>query len=307
MSTIMSTYVFGTVSQFIVNDYAFKVRFSESNDAEKTKGVDWTAFKEWLNAKYDDEYAVILFRYARKHWDCFVNPSLLLRLNCSVSVRNNVVKALIALSKFLGCYEEIRGKLKICGVKFQKQNSIESFLRILRASESDVLAWYDKAYSVLDETGRTFLELMKESGIRYEEGVLCFNLIIDLAREGNIGKYYDKNLGCLTHFKYPKKFLRGSKNVYISFVPESLVNRIAKSQPLGYFTIRKRLNKSGLNVRINELRDWFGTYLLQKGVLKQEIDMLQGRIPSDVFIRHYWSPKLKDLSERVLNINKNCF
>lgn len=43
------------------------------------------------------------------------------------------------------------------------------------------------------------------------------------------------------HFKYPKMFIRIKKNVFISFVPEDLIKRIAKSQPLTYSQIRKRL------------------------------------------------------------------
>ena len=32
----------------------------------------------------------------------------------------------------------------------------------------------------------------------------------------------------------------------------------------------------------------------------KEIDTLQRRIPSDIFIRHYWSPKLKEQGTRIL-------
>ena len=48
-----------------------------------------------------------------------------------------------------------------------------------------------------------------------------------------------------------------------------------------------------------ELRDYFGTYLLNHGILEAEINLCQGRIPVDTFIRHYWSPKLKDLGNRI--------
>ena len=68
--------------------------------------------------------------------------------------------------------------------------------------------------------------------------------------------------------------------------------------------IRKRLNKFGLKVRVNELRDYFGTELRKHGVLKEEVDMLQGRIPSDIFIRHYWSPRLEELRDKVLKVNE---
>jgi hypothetical protein len=40
--------------------------------------------------------------------------------------------------------------------------------------------------------------------------------------------------------------------------------------------------------------------LLKHGILQQEVNLLQGRVPIDVFIRHYWSPNLKELEDRTL-------
>ena len=57
-------------------------------------------------------------------------------------------------------------------------------------------------------------------------------------------------------------------------------------------------------MRFNELRDYFGTYLLNHGLLEQEVNLLQGRIPVSVFVRHYWSPKLKELAEKTLRLLK---
>jgi len=57
---------------------------------------------------------------------------------------------------------------------------------------------------------------------------------------------------------------------------------------------------TALKTRINELRDYYGTHLLHHGLLEQEVNLLQGRIPKSIFIRHYWSPKLSELRDRVL-------
>jgi intergrase/recombinase len=74
---------------------------------------------------------------------------------------------------------------------------------------------------------------------------------------------------------------------------------IAKSEPITYEMIRKRLLRNNMKCRINELRDYFGTYLLQHVILEAEINLLQGRIPPSIFIKHYWSPKLSELRDRV--------
>jgi intergrase/recombinase len=78
------------------------------------------------------------------------------------------------------------------------------------------------------------------------------------------------------------------------------VKEIASSQPVSYYAIRKRLNRYGIKLRINELRDHFGTNLRKYGITKEEIDLLQGRIPQEIFIRHYWSPRLSELRDRIL-------
>ncbi len=52
--------------------------------------------------------------------------------------------------------------------------------------------------------------------------------------------------------------------------------------------------------RVNELRDYFGTYMVRHGLIKEEIDLLQGRIPPSIFIRHYWSPSFLELKDRTL-------
>jgi intergrase/recombinase len=101
------------------------------------------------------------------------------------------------------------------------------------------------------------------------------------------------------HFKYPQQFVRRTKNVFISFIPESLINEISNCKPLTYQMIVKRLRRKNIKCRINELRDYFGTFLLQHGILEAEINLLQGRIPSSIFIKHYWSPKLSELRDRV--------
>ena len=67
----------------------------------------------------------------------------------------------------------------------------------------------------------------------------------------------------------------------------------------------KRLERKHLRLRFNELRDRFGTYLLSHGILEAVINLLQGRIPVDIFNRHYWSPKLKDLGVRIFKALEN--
>lgn len=216
--------------------------------------------KEWLKAKYSKNYVNDLFCCRRKYYECFYDVKKIGFV--PESNRNNVVKSLIVLSKYLGCLLQFKDSLKNCGIKAHKQNSIESFLRVLSDSDSDILDWYEKAEAVLRPNERLYLKFCRFIGSRKEEAINSFNLIIELAKQNKTSEYYNRELNCLLHFKYPKLFLRDTKNVYISFVPESLVNEIANSTSVTYPAIRKRLNHYYLNVRISELRDYFGTSLL---------------------------------------------
>jgi intergrase/recombinase len=49
------------------------------------------------------------------------------------------------------------------------------------------------------------------------------------------------------------------------------------------------------------LREYFATYMLNHGLLREEIDLIQGRIGKSLFMKHYFSPAIKDLKNRTLN------
>jgi hypothetical protein len=40
--------------------------------------------------------------------------------------------------------------------------------------------------------------------------------------------------------------------------------------------------------------------MVRHGLIKEEVDLLQGRIPPSIFIRHYWSPSFVELKDRTL-------
>ena len=138
-----------------------------------------------------------------------------------------------------------------------------------------------------------------------DEAINSFNLVIQLARENKLSQYYDENLNCLCHFKYPKTFIRRTKNCFITFTSPKFLSEIAASEIVAYASSRKRLERKKIRLRFNELRDYFGTYLLNHEVLEQEVNLLQGRIPISVFARHYWSPKLKELSNKIIALTEN--
>ena len=180
---------------------------------------------------------------------------------------------------------------------------MDSFLRIMGASDKseELLEWLEKARGCIGKPSLSLLlKFAALTGLRKAEAIASFNLIVALGQErGGLESYYDRERGALEHYKYPEQFLRTTKNAFITLIPDELLDEIAGYEPVTYEMVRKRLERREIRVRINELRDHWGTFMLDHGLIKEEVDLLQGRISKSIFVRHYWSPALAELRGRV--------
>jgi intergrase/recombinase len=259
---------------------------------------DWNAFREWIFKRYSKTWAPTVLSYARKyHW--MLTGDLRELDSFSKSKKNNVLKSLIALSKYLGCYQSFKLRVASYGIKWEYQDSLEAFLRITEPKE-EIVEWLKACLKVLDEDKSTFLMFLVVTGLRKGEAINSFNLIIKLSQKGKLDEYYNEKLQSLEHFRFGKLFLRGSKNVFLSFIPAQLIEKIAKCKPISETTLKRHLKKNGLKSRLNELRDYFATFMVYNGLIREEADLLQGRIGKSIFMRHYFSPAIKDLKNRAL-------
>jgi hypothetical protein len=41
--------------------------------------------------------------------------------------------------------------------------------------------------------------------------------------------------------------------------------------------------------------------MVHNGLIREEVDILQGRIGESIFMRHYFSPNITELRDKVLN------
>jgi intergrase/recombinase len=180
-----------------------------------------------------------------------------------------------------------------------RPDAFYSFSRMYTNHNSDLMEWYAKIQQFLTKDEKTLLRYLRLSGLRKEEGIISFNKIVELSREGKLASYLNED-GLLEHFQFKKLFLRGTKNAYITIVPKSLIDEITTCNQVAYNPIIKRLQRRKMRTRINELRDSYGTFMVRNGLIKEEVDLLQGRIPPSIFIRHYWSPSFKELRNRTL-------
>jgi intergrase/recombinase len=261
--------------------------------------VDWAAFKKWAKSRYAKSYAPTVYCYAQK-FSRLLYGNLAELEDLSRSKRGAILRALTALSKYLGVYEQFKHRMKSYGLKWESQGSFESFLRIMRNDNSDVIEWVKKCLESFDDCYVAFIKFALISGLRKTEAIEAFNLVVELGRRGKLDEYYNAELESLEHFRYPKTFIRGSKNVFFSFIPKAFVNEIVRCHTISDSGYKRRRLKHGLPSRLKDLRDYYATFMLNHGLLREEIDLLQGRIGKSLFMKHYFSPAIEDLKTRTL-------
>jgi len=207
----------------------------------------------------------------------------------------------VALSKYSGVYAQFKQRMKDYGLKWEGYDNFDSFLRILQNKNPDTLEWVKKCLGFFDETYKTFVLFALISGMRRSEVINSFNLIIVLGKQGKLSDYYNDELQALEHFRYRKLFLRGKKNVFFSFIPKEFVNKISQCSKVSISTLKRRRLKHGLSAQFQGVREYYATFMLQHKLLQQEVDILQGRIGRSMFMKHYFSPDIKDLRDRTRN------
>jgi intergrase/recombinase len=88
--------------------------------------------------------------------------------------------------------------------------------------------------------------------------------------------------------------------VFFSFIPEDLIESIQKCQSSSYESLRLRLKRRGYSVRLKELRHYFATFMVHNGLIREEVDLLQGRIGRSLFMKHYFTPDIERLRDKTL-------
>jgi hypothetical protein len=263
------------------------------------ESLDWGKFRAFVYGKYAKTTAPKVMCYAKRYSYILASGKVQEIETFPSTIRPEVIKSLIIVSKYIGVYEAFKAALKSYGIKLARPDAFSCFSRIYSNRNSDLWDWYAQIDPILKPEEKLLLKYIRLSGLRKEEGIISFNLIIELSKQNNLGVYLNDD-GLLEHFRFKKQFLRGTKNVYISIVPPKLISEIAQSSPVAYNPIFKRLYRRKMRCRINELRDAYGTFMVRNGLIKEEVDLLQGRIPPSIFIRHYWSPSFKELRDRTL-------
>ncbi len=220
------------------------------------------------------------------------------------------MKALATFSKFLGCYDKWKKIVEKYQLRWAESGNgtgsaqgLEVFHNIYGKNNfSEMISQLKLAYSRLDEKYSSVLEYCTLTGLRPAEA--CSSLrILNERKEGYLAK--DNKL--LEHFRFPSVFLRRTKNAYISIVSERLLELGARSSPVSYNSLRLALRRKTLSMNMSICRKIFATFLRNEGVEQEMIDLLQGRIPKSVFVRHYYRPdmsKFDQIREKLVKLQE---
>jgi intergrase/recombinase len=58
--------------------------------------------------------------------------------------------------------------------------------------------------------------------------------------------------------------------------------------------------RKGINLRMKELRSYYASFMVRHGIISEEVDILQGRVPKSVFARHCLKENPKEFRDRTL-------
>lgn len=216
--------------------------------------------------------------------------------------RHHAMEALVALSKYLGCYDqwlEIKERYQL---KWTTQDSLEIFNSLINSEKdfSSMMVWLRSVCSKIPDDYANILLYATLVGLRPNEVCQSISLI-----QTDFDNYLRRDTMVLEHYKYPAIFIRNSKKAFISIASNQIIQLAKDANNCGYNALRNYLKRRGLDMQMGYCRKIFGTYLRINGIEQEVIDLLQGRLPRTVFARHYFRPDFEQNCKRITEILKS--
>jgi len=182
-------------------------------------------------------------RYAKKYCDCLLKHDFSELNTFSDSKRNHVLKALGGLAKFLGIYQDFKILMKNYGLTWKTVSSEDLIISRLNRANGTELS--------------VFMDFVLVSGLRLNESVKAYNLIIDLTEKEKLNEYYNLETEALEHFKFKQHFIRRTKKCFISFIPKKLIGKISKQEKLTRYQIDNWIRRDNkFSSRFGDVREY---------------------------------------------------
>jgi hypothetical protein len=255
--------------------------------------VDWKSFDQYLdNNSYRKDHTYWR-NIAKRYYNILVTGNASPLLTLTQSQRLAALKSLTNLSKFLGCYQKWREIVQRYNLKWSKTLVIPFMERIDLTTMLHYLQ--DVKLTVTQDVWHTFV-FDTLTGLRANECCQAIKLL-----QSNTEDYYNSELGILQHYKFKDIFLRNSKNAYISIVDNDMIE-IAKSACPRYQKVRSALRRQNKEMNMAFCRKIFATYLRDKGIPTEMIDILQGRVNTSIFSMHYYRPDFNSYCVKIKSL-----
>ncbi|KAA2279409.1 integrase [Candidatus Nitrosocosmicus agrestis] len=256
-------------------------------------------FQEYLESSLKLEKATVRNRmvYAKKYHSLLQTWNFSELAKMSIQKRGHVMRALSLLSKYQGQYEKWQQVRNNYQLKWSNTDSLNSFRKI-NDENNDINSMIDWVRQSVKQFPRfaNVLIFNTLTGLRPTEAVESFNLLSSSSRD-----YLSKDGRRLEHFRFPSIFIRRTKKAFISIMNKHIMNLVKESkyEDLNYSKIRLAFQRNNKKCNMSYCRKIFATFLRNEGVEPELIDLLQGRIPNSIFVRHYYRPQLETIYNRV--------
>ena len=182
-------------------------------------------------------------------------------------------------------WKDIKNRYQL---RWTNPNGLEVFNAIMidsRENYSSMVSWLKDVCSKLPQSYSNILLYNAITGLRPDEA--CKSISLIHKEEHN---YIKKDVMTLEHFKYPEIFIKRTKRAYISVVTDSILKLAKQSSVCGYNALRLAIKGRALDMNMSYCRKIFADSLRMNGIEQEIIDLLQGRTPKSVFVRHYFRP-----------------
>jgi intergrase/recombinase len=212
------------------------------------------------------------------------------------------MKALTALSKYLGYYAQWKNQCKAYNLKWTTgSESIDALQRFFDSSLTldSMVSRVKEMIRVLPPAMAGVVRFAYITGLRPAESCEAVRLINSTAARPH---YYNQEQQCLEHFRFPDIFLRITKKAYLSYITKeqlSAIGILGCKSPFTWDAIRHACRHRNIHMDMRLCRKIHGSWLHKQGISTEEVDFLQGRVSPSVFGRHYLTPD-STLRQRVL-------
>lgn len=173
----------------------------------------------------------------------------------------------------MGIYDRWQSIIKRFQLKWPKKEAYTVFNEIFNDSNESLTAmlkWVKESVSILPSHLGNVILFNTLTGLRPDEGYKAMELI-----RTDETAYVDKKRMLLTHYKYPKLFLRVSKNAYVSVINKDIIQIAKESEPITSYThIRNSFGEYYVSMNMYYCRKVFATFLRNEGIEPEIIDLL---------------------------------